>query len=613
MASSNHRSITQFFRSAGALASAGAFDPEARPVVFVVRLEPESEDHLIVCDGDGSLVGRLRAYRGVDALHSVRRAEASQSRRVDAESEGPEPWLEIEFESDDTLPPDYRRFLRTLGLENAAIGLVPVPVAFSADSRRRPLNGAETALVARMCEGLEIGLRSGNAIRADLFRGTSISRVTVPCDPTIVTVAVDSIPVEPAPVRRSVAASEDLMYVIQILSARIGLAITERLAVFEPRVAEFLGEIRRIANRDDRSFTQSVFGCAQWLACRHPAIVRELLANADLGAISTTDDAILAACAGAKPRYYRVGESEHDFTEVVDVLDGTKHRVEDIALLQEDAIDRWTAGAIVHVGDRTLFSRWLPLLDFAQAERAPEIFERFDFTPTAHELSRRPDHVGRLADLLLLPPSRQVREIMRSRREQKDLAAGFRVDDPAVLRATLESRPDVVALDGDEYAWFDPDSTAGPERTRPRLATMRLVRLSEERGRFLVIEPRSEVALASAIAWLERIPGVSFEQLGAEAIARVLGSRAVAVDAAERDRRRARTRATLALERSIENWLDRPLPSLRGSTPRHAASDPKRRDIVRFLIGTIPGSPPDSACRVEPDRDALLARLGFGE
>lgn len=608
MASSSRRSIHRFFRSATALPAAGAFAADARPVVFVVRLVPEDHEFLLVCDGDGSVVARIRLFRGLDALPAVRKAYRTMSWREDAGVEEPEPYLEIEYDEDEMLPPEYLRFLRSFGIDRESVRRIPLPVAFSADAGRRPLNAAETTLIARVCEGLEIALRSGEAKRADLFEDPAVCRITLPPEPTIVTVAVDHLPLEPARPPRAATIDEDLPFAIQLLSARLGLAIVERFAELEPRIANFLGAVRNHSHRDDRRFTQAVFGCAQWLACRDPATARNLLGDSKLGPISATDDAILRACAGATPRCYRIAPRDGDSCVVVDVSDGTKHRVEDLALWQADAVDRWTAGAIVQVGETTLFSRWLPILEFERGLHAPAIFERFDFLPTAHDLAERPDRIGRLADLLLvpLPPLERGRA---PRRSKSDLVAGFRVDDPRALRAALRDRPDIVFLDGDEFGWFAPD--AGASGLRKRIATMRLVTRGDAKNRLLVLEPDSEAVLAAAIEWLEAVPGVTFEQLGARALARIMEPGAPLPDPGPRELRRAELRVRAALDRSIEAWLDRPLRSLRDESPRDAARDPRRREFVRFLVGILPGAGGHGAPRVEPDRAAILARLGL--
>jgi hypothetical protein len=58
-------------------------------------------------------------------------------------------------------------------------------------------------------------------------------------------------------------------------------------------------------------------------------------------------------------------------------------------------------------------------------------------------------------------------------------------------------------------------------------------------------------------------------------------------------------------------WLDEPVPSLDGRTPRETCATPEGRDQVAQMIRTMPSVPAPGGL-VHPPRDELLRELGLG-
>jgi len=608
MAYSNTDSIASIFRSARALPAAGAFDPRAYSVIFEVALVPEDESLLVVLDGDGELVANIRIYRGIDALDFLRAHVSDPKRRTESATRST-PWIEVGYESLELMPLEYREFLSRFGLSSHERALVPLPVAFPESTQRRPVNSHETKMLARVMKALEVALRSKAASRAYLFDATEMSRITAPPKPTSENVRVERVPIE-APVRVTPAvADDDLVFTHQLLGARATIAVLEHRQDLEPAFRMFLGPRPQSDTLDRNSVAQLLFGFSHWMMSQHPEQMRELLAHVDGAPLSPVERSIFDACAGSTPRYYRVLPHENDRCVVQDALDGSLAFVEDLSLWQNAAIDRWTAGAVVQVGERSLFSRWLPIFDFARGELAPQVFDAYGFAPTSDALKNQPHLVGRLTSLIL-SANRQPHEAVK-RVDPRELIAGFRVGDPRALRAAFEARADIGYVGRDEFEWFDETTDPSGDRQRVRLARMQLVTTTTTATPCLVVEPNDERILAAAIAWLEGVSQVTFEYLGAHAVDEVVRPPRIGGDPSAAVIEPAIRAAREALARRHDRWLERPLPSLGGVSPRIAAASPRHRDHVRFLIGILYGSNPQYVPRVEPDHARLLRAVGL--
>lgn len=606
MAYSNSDSVSSIFRSARALPAAGAFDPRAHTVIFEIELVPEDESLLVVLDGDGEHVANIRIYRGVDALDTLR-AHASNPKLRKESDAGRGPWIEVGYESLDMMPLEYREFLSRFGLSPDERTLVPLPVAFPDSSQRRPVNSNETRTLARILKALEIALRSKAASRADLSDATEMSRIAAPPNPTNDNVRVERVPIEGSVRVTPAMVDEDLVFSHQLLGARATLAVLDHRADLDLPFRMFLGPSPRSDDLDEDAVTQLLYGFSHWMMSQHPDQMREILAQFDGAPLTPIERAIFDASAGSSPRYYRVLPHQSDLCVVQDALDGSIVLVEDLSLWSNDMIDRWTAGSVVKVDERSLFSRWLPIFDFGRGELAPQVFDSHGFAPTLDDLRNQPHLVGRLTSLVLVPEQR--REPVK-RLDPKDLIAGFRVGDLPALRAALEARADIGYVGHDEFEWFDETIDLSRVRRRIRLAKMRLVLNTSTATPCLVIEPNDERILATAIDWLERVSQVTFEYLGARAVDEVVRPPRFRDDPSATIQPAIRA-ARDALARRHDRWLERPLPSLGGLSPRIAAASTRHRAHVRFLIGILYGSEPLHLPRVEPDHARLLRAVGL--
>lgn len=607
MAYSNSDSVASIFRSARALPAAGAFDPRARSVIFEIELVPEDQSLLVVLDGDGEHVANIRIYRGIGALDTLREHASNPKLRKEPNA-GRGPWIEVGYESLDVMPLEYREFLSRFGLSSDERTLVPLPVAFPESARRRPVNSNETRTLARIMKALEIALRSKAASRADLSDATEMSRIAAPPNPTIDNVRVERIPIEVSVHVTPAVVEEDLVFTHQLLGARATVAVLDHLAELESAFRMFLGPSPRSDDLDEDTETKLLYGFSHWMMSQHPDQMREILAQFDGAPLTPVERAIFEASAGSAPRYYRVLPHQNDLCVVQDALDGSIVLVEDISLWPNAVIDRWTAGTVVKVGERSLFSRWLPIFDFGRGELAPSVFDYHRFAPTLDDLKNQPHLVGRLTSLVLIPE--RPREPVK-RLDPRELIAGFRVGDLRALRAALEARADIGYVGDDEFEWFDETTDRSGGRRRVRLARMQLVLTTSTATPCLVIEPNDERILAAAIDWLERVSQVSFEYLGAHAVDEVVRPARSGADPSAATRELAIHAAREALARRHDRWLERPILSLDGLSPRIAAASTRHRAHVRFLIGILYGSEPLYLPRVEPDHARLLRAVGL--
>lgn len=187
--------------------------------------------------------------------------------------------------------------------------------------------------------------------------------------------------------------------------------------------------------------------------------------------------------------------------------------------------------------------------------------------------------------------------------------ASFSVADPAATRRTLRQREDIdYDEQADELVWNKP---AGPNN-RVIGETVTLGRI-EFVGDELVVTVNSAERFKAARKWLEKLPGVVFENV-----------RTRRWDEEEKDRpldERISPPAPVELtpemaagiqEKLNEHymaWLDEPLPILKGKTPRQASRTEAGRQQVLTLIRTMPD--PMGSSPIRAPREAMLRELGL--
>jgi hypothetical protein len=183
--------------------------------------------------------------------------------------------------------------------------------------------------------------------------------------------------------------------------------------------------------------------------------------------------------------------------------------------------------------------------------------------------------------------------------------ATFRVADGAALVRALSARADLERDDDASWTWMrhDRSPAGGPGST-----VLAHLELLDDR---LVLEVNSERRLASARAWIDALPGVTFERATAHALDR---------EGAAPDDRLADPAPPDPADRELyedlareigRRWLETPIPMLGDRTPRQACKTADGRAQVERLVRTMPpiGTP---AGPVAPPREEMLRELGIG-
>jgi len=188
--------------------------------------------------------------------------------------------------------------------------------------------------------------------------------------------------------------------------------------------------------------------------------------------------------------------------------------------------------------------------------------------------------------------------------------ASFHAADPQAARQAMLQRRDITLDEqAGELVWF---RETGPDDKMPG-DTVTLGRI-EFVGDELVLTVNSAKRLAAARLWLEKLPGVVFQNVMVRRWDepdedRPLDERIAKPEPVEMTPELSAAVQEL-MNRQYMKWLDTPLPVLGGQTPRQTCATPAGRQKVAMLIRTVPEPMGPGSVRVP--RQAMLEDLGLG-
>ncbi len=185
--------------------------------------------------------------------------------------------------------------------------------------------------------------------------------------------------------------------------------------------------------------------------------------------------------------------------------------------------------------------------------------------------------------------------------------ATFRVADVGALARALDARRDRMS-EGEGGAWLWRRKDAGRRGDSDNSILGRLEMIDDR----LVLEVTSTERLAKARKWIETLPGVTFERATGR---RVFDEGAPLDDAllakAEKGSPEAARAAEEMIGKMLWEWLDTPVPALKGKTPRQACKTAKGRRQVGVLVRTMPDVVGPGGV-ILPPREKMLRELGIG-
>ena len=178
----------------------------------------------------------------------------------------------------------------------------------------------------------------------------------------------------------------------------------------------------------------------------------------------------------------------------------------------------------------------------------------------------------------------------------------FSLDDPAAFEKALRQSDDIDIDDDGVIRWLK-DARDGWPGDRVTAANLEIIHDQ------LYVEVNSLERAEDAQAWLETLPGVTFELMqdaesDEESIDASLPQLGVAPNAEV-----VEEFLQQIMDKQHRNWLDESIPALDGLTPRQAWADPEGQRRVRRMINTMPDAQGPGGLRVPPDRDALFEEL----
>ena len=187
--------------------------------------------------------------------------------------------------------------------------------------------------------------------------------------------------------------------------------------------------------------------------------------------------------------------------------------------------------------------------------------------------------------------------------------ASFSLEDPNLIRRRLTQRKDIEHdEDSDELVW----NKATGNDNKMLGETITLGRI-EFVGDELIVTVNSGERFATARKWLDKLPGVIFNDVQTRRFDtleedRPMDERISPPESLKMTPELASSIQEMLTKRYME-WLDTPLPTLEGKTPRQACKTDAGRQEVVMLIRTIPD--PIGPAPVRVPREAMLYELGL--
>jgi hypothetical protein len=351
-------------------------------------------------------------------------------------------------------------------------------------------------------------------------------------------------------------------------------------------------------------------GLVEWaIADYRPAPTSKTLLERRLDDPATTpvERAICLARLQACLSVYRVLATRPGSSfDVEDVLSGERLTIEDRKLSASDIGHCFVTLRVFRVGRWDFCALAGPPISALDVDRALARLDALGADLSPGGLRRTAHLVGRLWEFAL--PSRQ-RPMKLSNTDGDPYefhTATFRVADAAAAGKALDTRKDLTA-DGDgEWSWLRPEGPA------PGLGDNTILGRLQFLDDRLVLEVNSSKRLAKARKWIERLPGVRFEQATVRAIdaERAVDDR-LPSPPQEPPSAEAVALVEQMLQRQFRAWLDERVPLLGNVTPRAAARTAEGRHRVARMIRTMPDVK-TSGKLIPAPREWLLRELGIG-
>ena len=326
-----------------------------------------------------------------------------------------------------------------------------------------------------------------------------------------------------------------------------------------------------------------------------------------------TQATLLQSRLDAYPSLHRIAacDPEAGTLDLEDVLVGGTSTIHDRLLSQCADPGMFLAGRVFPAGGFYFLEPIGPPLGPGMGADAVEFLRRkkLDFTPAG--LRRGAHKLGWLWAWLDDELASYQPPVLRNTDDEDMLfhTASYAVADRNALRKTLEQRKDVdYDRNADEYVWSN-ETGKGAERLGGPVTLARIQTIDDE----LIVTTNSAERFERARAWLTEIPGVGFVDVQT----RDPASSDTAAPLDDQLPDEEPFEATPEMRRDIEahitqmcmNWLDTPLPMLKGRTPREACRDEEGRAKVTTLIRTMPD--PAGDFPVAAPRHAMLRELGL--
>lgn len=314
---------------------------------------------------------------------------------------------------------------------------------------------------------------------------------------------------------------------------------------------------------------------------------------------------LIEARMAARLSIYRIDAAEPgSHLSVEDIFDGTRLKIQERAFSGCGVEGLFVPMRVVRNGDWNFMFLAGPPITAFQISRVIAYLQVQGVELSTEGLRRSAHMLGRVWELML------ERNSPRTRLQNTDgdpfewQTATFKVGDTKAVEAALRARSD-LEYDAVENVWV----WSRPGFANPALGDNTILGRLEPIDDRLMLEVNSKARLERARAWIERIPGVTFERASA---------RDAADDAPPLDDQLRSKPVTDEFKRKIERiqletcrrWLDTPVPELGGLTPRKACATAAGRHQVGIMIRTMPpmGIPGGS---IPVPREELLRELGL--
>ncbi|RKY22084.1 MAG: hypothetical protein DRQ55_02210 [Planctomycetota bacterium] len=320
--------------------------------------------------------------------------------------------------------------------------------------------------------------------------------------------------------------------------------------------------------------------------------------------------AIAQARCDAESSIYRVEATNPGSSILVeDLLSGERVSAHDTLLSGSLKVGMFLPLRLMKLGEWVFPLLSGPGLSAYQIDQAMYELERCGLPPSATSLRPHADLSGRLWGWCL----RQRGQLPEVRNTDADplvwQKVSYQVASPDALVAALGQRSDVECTsEGSEWTWVRRGQRPGRLEDSVSLCHFELL------GDELLLEANSVRRLASARAWVDALPGVSFLTQSSRSMDELRAERSLDDRLPKSPEPPMPPEVLEELGRILREkqlaWLDEPVPMLGGFTPRQACADAAGRRRVERLIRSMPATITPGG-QIEPPRQELLEALGL--